>query len=216
MQPSRAFLLLSLFLIVSVRADVTFVQKVEGGGDLSEMTLKVKGDKVRLDMGPGMSTLLNGKTGDITTLMHEEKMMMRISGTEATDLLSSALESKANHEKPQITATGRKETINGYEAEEYTCKTAQFSASYWLSKEYPGAAEIMKQLHAATPQMFGQALLGLPDFRQLSGVPLRSHVKHAGGEMNVSTVAIKLDPVSDAEFEIPKGYKDMLGALGGD
>src|ERR1700750_1835068 len=69
-----------LALTTSLRADLTLIQKVDAAGTTGEMTIKFKGDKVRIDPAPDLSIITDSKTGDTITLMHGEKKAMRISG----------------------------------------------------------------------------------------------------------------------------------------
>src|SRR2546423_15701587 len=55
-------LFLGVALVVNVRADLTIVQKVEGLGPSTEMTIKVKGSKVRVDASTQVTTILDGKS----------------------------------------------------------------------------------------------------------------------------------------------------------
>src|SRR5207253_10309834 len=48
----------------------------------------------------------------------------------------------------KLTPTGKKETINGYETEEFVYETPQFKASFWVATKYPDAADILKQMQA--------------------------------------------------------------------
>src|SRR2546429_10010841 len=64
----------------SLRADLTLVQKGDMAGTPGEMTIKFKGDKVRVDSAAQASMITDGKTGDTGTLIQAEKKVMRISG----------------------------------------------------------------------------------------------------------------------------------------
>ena len=82
----KTFLALSVFsfAIIAARADFTIKQKVDGGMQSGEMTLRVKGDKIRVYMpaSPGgeMSIIMDLSTGDTVTLLHQQKMAVKISG----------------------------------------------------------------------------------------------------------------------------------------
>src|ERR1043165_7565935 len=43
-------------------------------------------------------------------------------------------------------ATGKKETISGYETEEYVSDSPKFHASYWVATKYPDYAKILDQM----------------------------------------------------------------------
>src|SRR5204863_1728542 len=119
-------------LCLSARADFTIIQKVEGKGQAHEITMKVKGDKIRMEATPQMTMIVDGKTGDTITLMNTQKKIVRISGDKAKAIAEMAAKySGANTAKPKLVATGKKMTINGYEADEYLAESKQFKAHYW-------------------------------------------------------------------------------------
>ena len=72
----RIALFLLLAATASLRADLTLVQKVDMAGTPGEMTIKFKGDKVRIDPAPQVSMITDAKTGDTVTLLHGEKKAM--------------------------------------------------------------------------------------------------------------------------------------------
>src|SRR4051812_4835151 len=119
-------------LSLSARADFTIVQKVEkkeakGKNEGGEITLKVKGDKIRMDPSPKMTMIVDGKTGDTITLLNEQKKVVRISGEKAKAIAEMAAKyGGKNTEKPKLTPTGKKMTINGYEADEYVAESKTF------------------------------------------------------------------------------------------
>src|SRR5438309_11261311 len=112
----------SLFaaLCLSARADFTIIQKVEGKGQAHEITMKVKGDKIRMEATPQMTMIVDGRTGDTITLMNAQKRVVRISGDKAKAIAEMAAKySRGNTEEPKLVATGKKMTVNRYEADDY-------------------------------------------------------------------------------------------------
>ena len=59
--------------------DLTIVQSVEGMGPVTQMTMKIKGDKARIDVSPQIATIFDGKTGEMINLMRDQKMVVRMS-----------------------------------------------------------------------------------------------------------------------------------------
>jgi hypothetical protein len=64
----------------------------------------------------------------------------------------------------------------------------------------------------------------MPDYRDFPGLPIRTHITMAkphqgtvssstasgsGTEITTTLISIKQDPLSDAEFTIPKDYQEM-------
>jgi hypothetical protein len=208
-------LALSAGLCLSARGDFTIIQKVEGKkadgkGVPNEIVLKLKGDKVRVEATPKITMIVDGKTGEIITLMNAQQKFLRISGDKARAI--SELTAKyggTTAEKPKLTATGKKMTINGYEAEEYVGETKLFKASYWIAPVFTDSATIMKQLQAVIPAAWNDLAKGMMDYRDLPGFPLRTQVKTDDGEIISTVTAIKRDPLSDAEFLVPQDFQEM-------
>ena len=100
----------------SLRADLTLVQKVDMAGTPGEMTIKFKGDKVRIDPAPQMSMITDAKTGDTVTLIHAERKVVRISGDKmkaAAEMVKKFAGATPAEQKSRLTSLGRKETVNG-------------------------------------------------------------------------------------------------------
>jgi hypothetical protein len=210
MKASLLSLVLVAGLCVSARADFTIVQKVEGKGAPKEITLKLKGDKVRMEATPQMTMIVDGKTGDTITLMNAQKKFLRISGDKAKAIAELAAKyGGGTTEKPKLTATGKKMTINGYEAEEYVGETKSFKAHYWIAPSFPDSAAIMQQLQAVVPAAWNDLAKGMMDYRDLPGFPLRTEVKTEDGGITSTVTAIRRDPISDAEFSVPTDFQEM-------
>ncbi|CAA9232943.1 MAG: hypothetical protein AVDCRST_MAG42-1230 [uncultured Chthoniobacterales bacterium] len=207
-------LLVLLALLSYARADLTITQKIEGAGALPEMTMKIKGDKVRIEATPEVTSIFDGKTGEMLNIMSAQKMVMRMSADQAKAAAAMAggqLPSQAvkTDEKVKVTPTGKKEKINGYDAEEYVAETPKYKASYWVAKDYPQVESIMKQLQATSSQAWNSTGMGMPDFRDFPGLPIRTNVSMDGQNYVTSITAVKLDPLPDAEFTVPQGFQEM-------
>ncbi len=221
MKAASITFLAGLFFALNTRADLTLVQKVEGAGpEANTMTIKIKGDKVRLDVTPEVSTILDSKTGEMLNLMNDQKKFLRISAARLGALANTTLaagEKDQSKEKAQLKPTGQKEMINGYETDEYTCDAFGLNSTYWIAPKYPNSATIMKQLQSLTPQAWNIAAKEIPDYRDFPGLPIRSRVVVGEKEITSTLASINEAPLSDAEFEPPKGFTEIkmpdLGAL---
>ncbi len=86
-------LVLTVFVILPVRADLTIVysttvqpashnQKVEPTPTAvaagSNMTIKVKGDKARIDVSPQVTAIFDGQTGELINLLNDQKTIVRV------------------------------------------------------------------------------------------------------------------------------------------
>jgi len=202
-------------LSLSARADFTIVQKVEkkeakGKGEANEITLKLKGDKIRMEATPQVTMIVDGRTGDTITLLNEQKKIVRISGEKAKAIAEMAAKyGGANNEKPKLALTGKKMTINGYEADEYVAEGKKFKARYWIAASYPNSAAIMKQLQAVIPAGWNDLAKGMIDYRDLPGLPLRSEITVGDDDIVTTVVAVKTDPLAETEFLAPKDFQEM-------
>jgi hypothetical protein len=78
MKVIRVSLFIATCAITAARADLTIVQKVEGVGAINEMTIKIKGDKARVDASPQVATIIDSKTGDILNILRDQKQFASI------------------------------------------------------------------------------------------------------------------------------------------
>ena len=79
------------------RADLTLVQSVEGTSGSNEMTMKLKGDKMRIDVSPQVTTIIDAKTGEMINLMNDQKKVMRISGEKVRATMEMAQQFKTKN-----------------------------------------------------------------------------------------------------------------------
>jgi hypothetical protein len=205
--------LLSMFLALSARADLTLVQKVEGAGQgASEMTIKVKNDKARIDASPKLTTIIDSKTGEIVNLMNDRKTAMRISADKmraAADMIGKFNASAASGGKGKLTPTGKKEKVAGYDAEEYVYETPNFKATYWIAPNYPDGAAILKELQSLSSQLWQTNNFRLPDYRDFPGLPVKTVVSTGDSNVTTTLVSISKEPLDDAQFAVPKDFKEI-------
>ena len=239
MKTALCSLALSVSFILPVRADLTIVyastvrptsqtskdQAAEESGAATNMTIKTKGDKARIDASPQVTTIFDGKTGEVITLLNDQKTIVRISSDKmkaVTDMLNK-FGSKKAPEKPRLTRTGEKETVNGYETEQYTYDAADFKAIYWIAPNYPNGAAILAQLQSIKSEFWDAANTRMPDFRDFPGLPIRTRMiigkegqadkssssssDHAT-EITSTITSVSQEPISDSEFIVPNGFKE--------
>jgi len=196
--------------LLSARADLTIVQKVEGAGQDGDVIVKIKGDKERVD-APGQPTrIIDGKTGEITNLMDDRKAFATIS---AAQIKSAADSMNLNTDKksasPRLNATGKKDIVSGYETDEYAYETPQFKASFWVASKYPGAADILKQMQAPIAGALKPSNMGMPDYTDFKGLPLKTVISVGPNQVVTTIVSIKHDLLNPSEFEIPKDFQEL-------
>jgi hypothetical protein len=208
-----------LLLAVQVRADLVISEVIEAGGQSQNLTLKIKGDKVRTDVASQMSTITDTNTGDLITILHTQKMYMKMSAGKTRALMDQmrAVQGQppgaAPAEKPKITDTGKSEKVNEYDTEIYTAETPKMKFTYWVAKDFPNAAVVMQQMkkmQASMESKLGGGLQGsLPDTAQLPGVSVKTQIETNGKTITTTMASVKEQPVEDADMQVPDGYKEM-------
>jgi len=205
---------LGVCLVITARADLTIVQKVEGAGPVADMTIKIKGDKARIDATPQISTIIDGKTGEMINLMNDQKAAVRVSAEKmkaAAEMVSKFTDKNKNKsaEKPKLAATGKKETVNGYETEEYVYEAPDLKATYWIASKYPDGPAILKELQSLKSEAWTASNAKMPDYRDFPGLPIKTVISVGGNQITSTITSIRKDPVSDAEFSIPKDFQEI-------
>lgn len=203
--------LLSASLLVTARADLTIVQKVEGAGPVAEMTIKVKGDKARIDVTPQLSTIIDGKSGEMINLMMDQKAAVRVSAEKmkaAAEMISKYTEKEQSADKPKLKATGKKDKVNGYDADEYMYEAPHLKATYWIALTYPDGAAILKEMQALKSEAWSAVNTKMPDYRDFPGIPIKTVIFSGDNQITSTIVSIKRDPLNDAEFSVPKDFEE--------
>jgi len=215
MKKMYLLLVLSISFVGSVRADLTIVQKVEGPGQSGEITVKIKGDKERMDAPSQPTRIIDGKTGEMIDLLNEKKSFIRISAQQmkaAAETINKFDDGK-QPSPHKLTPTGKKETINGYETEEFVYETPQFKASFWVATKYPDAADILKQMQAPVSGAWKPSNMGMPDYTDFAGLPLKTVISIGDNQVATTITSIKKDSISAAEFDIPKDFQELKKPL---
>lgn len=205
-------LLLLFAVTISVRADLTLTQKVDMAGRTGEMTIRFKGDKLRVDPAPEVSMITDSKTGDTVTLMHREKKAMRISGDKmkaAAEMVKKFTAASPTEQRAKLTPLGRQETVNGMATEVFTADTAVGKATYYIATNYPDGPAILQEMKTAQPTAFANSGSNIPDFRDLPGVPVRIEMDTERGHVVMTLVSAKRDPIPNSVFDVPTNYSEM-------
>jgi hypothetical protein len=211
MKPVLLSCFAGLIFLTAARADLTITQKAEGTPGMSEVIIKIKGDKTRVEINPQVAMIIDSKTGDVSTIMTDKKQVMRLSGDRAKAMAEMMSQFNKNASaKPKLVPTGKKETISGYEAEEYKLEGGSMPATYWLTTKYPDYASILKQLQQTKPSSWDPSKMGMPGYNELPGLPMRVAVGAPDqGTITTTITSIKNDPLSDDEFVVPKDFQQI-------
>lgn len=84
----------------SAPADLTIVQKVEGAAQNGDVTVKIKGDKERIDAPSQSIRIIDGKSGEMADLMSDRKSFIKISAAQigkAAESVSLSADKKSAH-----------------------------------------------------------------------------------------------------------------------
>lgn len=206
-----AGLLLAAF---TAKGDYIIKQQVETMGRVQQVVLRIKDVKARLDTEQ-TSTIIDSSTGETTMLIHAQKAFLKI-GTEQLKAQSEAVKSlmgnKGNENTGDIELkpTGRKETINGYETEEYVTNLNGTDMSLFISKAFPDYRKIIDAIEVV------QKGPGMDIFRSMAvpaskypGMPIRTEAKFLGQRVVVTLESVQQTDLTDADFSVPADYKEL-------
>jgi Domain of unknown function (DUF4412) len=214
MKPAGLSILVLALSINFARGDLTLVQTVEGSGvpSGSQITIKMKEGKTRIETGPQASVIIDAKTGDTITLMHPQKQMMRIPGDKMraiAEMTNKFATDKGVNEKPKLTPTGKKEVINGMQTDIYASEGPTSKTTYWIATNYPNASQILKEMQTMQSSQWTIQQTGMPDFRDFPGLPLKITVNSGGKEITSNLISLKQDAIADTEFSLPADYSEI-------
>jgi Domain of unknown function (DUF4412) len=206
------FALLGVLPLAS--ADLTVVQSIETSGTTNRVTIKIKGERARIDVNPESSMIVDTKTGEVVSLMPKQKAVLRLSAEKAQELGNKArvlLKDTDNSlEIATPKPTGKKEKINGYEAEEYVAQTQKYRAAYWVAKTYPDYQVILRQMKLLQNGAFAAVRKPMPDYFDFPGLPIRTKITLEGQpEATTTIVSVSQAPIVDSEFTVPADYAEM-------
>ena len=194
-------------------ADYTIVEQMEHNDSAAQtLTIRLKGGKARCDMGTMMSTIVNGS--DITMLMHSQKVVMKM----PMNALSLLGKDSTDNTPTKLQPTGRKQTINGFNTEEYLHDNPKMKAKMhlWIAKDFPDAAEIMKMIQAFQTPMTTQFMqsAGMVSPEDYPGLPVRTEVESdlmgKPSKTVINVISIKKEPLDDSIFAVPSDYHSAL------
>lgn len=202
----KTLLSLSLAIVVtgSAVADVTLVQHTFLGAAKTPMvtTLCIKGGKIRTDNDTTSSVVMDTATGEMTTLVHEQKMIIKSNTKDLAALAPSPGGDKAGG-GTKVTATGKKEMVEGYNCELYLSENMGMVVKMWLTEDYPGYQKLKEELKVISKMAVANASEQAP----LPGIAIKTEYEQQGMKFERRLVSLKEGAVDEAKFAIPAGYK---------
>ncbi len=209
-------LLAAAALLVStalLRADLVVTQKVEGAGQNGDVTMKIKGDKIRADLPRGVSSITDASTGEVITLMHSQKTYLRIPAERAKEMMERMQKLAGGNgggEPPKLQPTGKKEKVGEWDTEVFTTKIGGMQLTYWIAKDYPDYERLLESMTKI--QQGGMGTLGKnlgPDPKEFQGMPVKTEMSLNGKKITSTISSIEEKPVDDKIFELPKDYREI-------
>ncbi len=205
---------LLLLMAVGVRADLVIEQKMESQLMNGSMIMKIKGDQARMDMpspvGGKISVIMDMKSGEMATLMHEQKMAMKMNLGDAKKAAEDQQKASGidltKIEKPK--ATGVSEKVGDWNCEVYEGNFGGMAAKMWVAKDFPNYKTIMEQMNRINSA--ASAGMGFdPSKFDLGGMTVKTEMSTPVGKMTTTLVKATEEAVADTEFKVPAGYNEM-------
>ena len=208
----KTFAVICLLLTsLHARAGFVIVENVQIAGQKENMaitmTMKIKGDKARVDMGDQMSSITDTVTGDVLLLMGPQKHYMKTSMTTAWEMLKKITPAG----EPKVVDTGKMEKVGNYNAEVYTAETPGMKLTVWATKDFPNYASIREQMKKMKGlQQMGEKAMGeAPDSAKIDGMFLKTVTETNGETITMTLVSAKEEPVYDADLQVPADYTEV-------
>lgn len=209
-------------------ADLVVTQKVEESGAKrppAEIVLKIKGAKIRADISPDVSLIMDTATGETVTLCHDRKTALVLSGSAAQriqeQLRRLQAEARAGGDEPapppRLAATGKRETVSGRETELYTAENGPVKITWWIAKKGDDWEKYLPQLAPLqrSPMVRLAGGLGfLPPGLDLPGPAVKTEWQAPDGRRIATTLlAIREEPVENLDFAVPRDYRPVAEPL---
>jgi len=211
-----------LFTALSLHAGLVVVQKVESAGQAHTMTIKVQDGKIRADVSPALSTIIDGTSGSVLTLMHLQKAALQMSAASAAQLLDQMKKQGETPQgqsdpKAQLHSTGKHEAVNGIDTEVFTAEIGPVTGTFWIAKDYPNAAKILEALKRIDQSAMGVLAKGvLGQASDFPGVPVKTEMVLSPKEKVTTTIlSVTEEQLPDSDFVAPEDYKTLPAPMFG-
>lgn len=205
--------------VVVARGDLVLQQNVESAMINGTVTTQIKGDQIRVDMPSSpqgsMSTIMDLNSGDSTTLLHDQKAAMKISGAQVKQMAEAIKKSRAgagtDPKSLKFDDTGKTEKVNNYTAEIYTWSSPDGAKqTVWVAKDFPDYSKIKVQMDKLNNSPIVQMSKGAtPDVSTLPGMVVKTQMEMNGQKITSTLVSVKESSVDASIFQAPKDYKEM-------
>jgi len=176
------------------------------------VTLKLKGAKIRADIGPEITLLMDTATGSTVTLRHSQKTALVLSGSAARQLLEKEKQLQPAAPAPTPRPTGQTATINGRETRAYT----NGHVTWWVAERLPAdpLGEMLDALRKTYAVQLADGIPCLSGEASLPGVPLRTEWTTPENKKIITTViSAQEKPLEAVDFAVPPGYRRVTSPV---
>ena len=203
--------------LIAARADLVVEQLSTTATATEHITLKVHGDKMRMDQrgsdGYDFSVIIDLNTRDSLTLFPQGKTFLKRSGEEIRQQMEAETKAspRANGmDQPPARAvdTGKTAKVGGYDTEIYTWSGPNgLTETLWVATNFPDYKSIRTELakldrfDASGPHKGAQPKLSL-----LPGMVVKAEKAVAGHKVTVTLISARAEPVGSSLFELPADY----------
>jgi hypothetical protein len=198
-------------------ADYIVKQTLETDGQPQDVTVKIKEPKCRVDTGEQLSAIIDSTTGETTMLIHPDKVYMKVSPEQIkaqAEAMKNLLGSQTKDSRElEFKPTGKKETLNGYETEEYKTTVNNIEITFMIAKTFPNYQKLVTTLYnvQSSPAMMAFRSMSIPP-EKYPGMPIRTEVEVAGKQVVTTLDSAVETTLPDSDFTIPTDYKEMGSA----
>lgn len=207
-------ILLVLFaLSKTANADWIIKFKTSDGSEEKVMTITSKGDKMRVDSGDVMSTIIDLKSKTHTMLIHGQKMMMKVDQFTMRSFGALVVGSDGDGKsgKSKLAPTGEVQRVG-----EWECSILEFEndvqvGKFWVAKAFPNYQEIGAVFDRWGDAMGNGSLGWRPKSAEVDGMIIRSQteIMKRGKTMIMTLISATKTEVVESIFDIPTSYKQM-------
>jgi Domain of unknown function (DUF4412) len=218
MSTKRILLLGILMTVQPARADWVIITKTQTAGQDQQMTMKIKDNMIRNDIGGSMSVLINGNDGGAQMFIHDTRTVVRMDPEMIKGM--GALAGKfmgGDAEPPKIKATGEKVKVGQWDSEVYTWEGKMGSGRFYIAKSFPKFGDLNKAMDKLSKAMANPMSRMFPNNTDFPGMVVKSEMKMMGQVTTSELVSANEQSVSAEDFKAPEGYKEqkMPGLPGG-
>ncbi len=193
-------------------ADWVIEQKTSMAGQEQLSTMWIKDSMLRMDQGKEMTMIADGDEGNMTMLMHGQKMVMKLDAEKLKSMLAMAAAATGGGGEgvaAKPVATGQKEKVGDYDCEIYTWSGKMGAGKFWVAKDFKGY-EAINAAGDKLMQAMGSPMAALaPKSGDFPGMVVKSEMQMMGQTAVTELVSAKEETVEAAVFAVPADYKEM-------